>query len=489
MKRGAVPLFMQVKADMLKKISSGQWKPGDKLQPEREQAKAYGVSRITIVRAFSELQEEGYLKRLQGSGTFVADAGKPAGNDFPGILSCSRRATRITFGIRDNSQESNLLYRMLANEFQLANPDIAVEIAQIPHAPRAEDDAYLLRMASGNLPTVGEFYLHADYAALNGLINLEEMPGFAELVQDMNQLYLHATVNARGESRIHALPHSLSSRCMLINLDLARSAGLQPDAPPRTWSGLQEWCGILGEYTRRRRGEYYGLALELPRGWHGVISYYPFLWGQTPPPKENSFADFLGICRNNADGGWLAFVADLLKNGNPCMLDNPHALFALGRVGLLPSTVPWAVKLRKILGSTFAVTATPIPGPDGPARSVAGGFSLGIFTAAIRSEEQRLAAWKWIKFLLQPDVQSLGARTSMSVPVTTGADAPMRADPLLRVFVESLEHAVPQYDFRGIRRVLRIMGSEIRKSLYEQADPAACMQRCMQRLENEEIAN
>jgi len=150
MKRSAVPFFMQIKADMLRKIASGKLQPGTRLQPEREQAKIYGVSRITIVRAFSELAEEGYLRRVQGSGTFVADVIKPAENDFPGILSCSRRTTRIIFGTRDNSQENSLLYRMLANEFQLANPDISVEVVQIPRAPHAVEQAVLLRVVASS---------------------------------------------------------------------------------------------------------------------------------------------------------------------------------------------------------------------------------------------------------------------------------------------------------------------------------------------------
>ena len=43
----------------------------------------------------------------------------------------------------------------------------------------------------------------------------------------------------------------------------------------------------------------------------------------------------------------------------------------------------------------------PLPGPDGPGASIAGGASLGLFA---RSRHQE-AAWRLIRFLSRPEVQ------------------------------------------------------------------------------------
>lgn len=46
---------------------------GDRLPPERELATRFGVSRMTLRQATSSLANAGYLVRVQGDGTFVAD--------------------------------------------------------------------------------------------------------------------------------------------------------------------------------------------------------------------------------------------------------------------------------------------------------------------------------------------------------------------------------------------------------------------------------
>ena len=46
---------------------------GDRLPPERELAAQFGVSRMTLRQAISSLSSAGYVSRVQGAGTFVAD--------------------------------------------------------------------------------------------------------------------------------------------------------------------------------------------------------------------------------------------------------------------------------------------------------------------------------------------------------------------------------------------------------------------------------
>ncbi len=61
-----------IKEDILKAIQSGELKPGDKIDSESTLKKKYGVSTITVRKAFSDLINEGILYGVQGSGTYVA---------------------------------------------------------------------------------------------------------------------------------------------------------------------------------------------------------------------------------------------------------------------------------------------------------------------------------------------------------------------------------------------------------------------------------
>lgn len=66
------PLYFQIKSRLLDGIETGRYKPGDRIPSERELTDEFGVSRMTARQALKELENQGYLYRVQGKGTFVA---------------------------------------------------------------------------------------------------------------------------------------------------------------------------------------------------------------------------------------------------------------------------------------------------------------------------------------------------------------------------------------------------------------------------------
>lgn len=67
----AIPLYQQLKRRLHAEIRDGRYAPGTALPTESQLCDLYGVSRITVRRAISELQEEGHLEKRHGKGTFV----------------------------------------------------------------------------------------------------------------------------------------------------------------------------------------------------------------------------------------------------------------------------------------------------------------------------------------------------------------------------------------------------------------------------------
>lgn len=76
-KESKVPLYMQVKKQIMDLIRNGSLKVGRKMPTERELSERLKVSRNTISSAYNELEQEGILKSYQGKGTFVAEEAKP----------------------------------------------------------------------------------------------------------------------------------------------------------------------------------------------------------------------------------------------------------------------------------------------------------------------------------------------------------------------------------------------------------------------------
>lgn len=67
------PRYQQLKELIIERISSGELRPRDRVPSEHELVDATGVSRMTANRAMRELNSEGYVERVAGVGTFVAE--------------------------------------------------------------------------------------------------------------------------------------------------------------------------------------------------------------------------------------------------------------------------------------------------------------------------------------------------------------------------------------------------------------------------------
>lgn len=63
--------YEKIYEDMVGKIESGKYKTDEKLPTELASAHSYGVSRITVTRAYKELVLNGYVYRVKGHGTYV----------------------------------------------------------------------------------------------------------------------------------------------------------------------------------------------------------------------------------------------------------------------------------------------------------------------------------------------------------------------------------------------------------------------------------
>lgn len=67
------PIYEQIKRQILQAILSMEFLPGDMLPSLRSLAKDLKVGVLTINRAYTELENEGYIENIQGKGCFVAN--------------------------------------------------------------------------------------------------------------------------------------------------------------------------------------------------------------------------------------------------------------------------------------------------------------------------------------------------------------------------------------------------------------------------------
>jgi len=118
------PPYLRIKAFIADRIRSGEWAPKFRLPSENEMVRDFGVSRMTVNRAFRELTAEGLIVRTQGLGSFVADI-KPSSE----LLEVRNIADEIT------SRGHTHAAKILVAESRSADPDMATALGLKPGAP------------------------------------------------------------------------------------------------------------------------------------------------------------------------------------------------------------------------------------------------------------------------------------------------------------------------------------------------------------------
>ncbi len=122
-------LYERVVEKVLDLISTGAWKPGYRLPPERELSEAFGVSRTVVREAVKALEARGVLESATGSGVSVRRA------DFNmvsrSLETYMQLANRDDFEIRLNEVRRVLEVEMVALAAGRVTAEQQVQLRQI----------------------------------------------------------------------------------------------------------------------------------------------------------------------------------------------------------------------------------------------------------------------------------------------------------------------------------------------------------------------
>jgi len=194
--------------------------------------------------------------------------------------------------------------------------------------------------------------------------------------------------------------------------------------------------------------------------------------------------DRFGNFRSAGFARALTMYASMFHNGyappaSSSDLSNLWNEFGRGRFVFFVSG-PWNIgELQRRLppGLQQAWTTAPLPGPDGPGASIAGGSSLVMFHHA----RVKPAAWQLIEYLSQPDVQRRFHALTGDLPPrrTAWRDSPLADDVYAVAFREQLERVKPT---PGIPEWERI-ANEIRLTAERVADGRLTVEQAQRELD------
>ena len=84
---GDVPIYQQLRNQMVVAIAAGQLAPGERLPTVRDLAEELGVNMMTVSKAYQLLRQEGYITTDRRSGATVAprQGGGPSRDTLEGL--------------------------------------------------------------------------------------------------------------------------------------------------------------------------------------------------------------------------------------------------------------------------------------------------------------------------------------------------------------------------------------------------------------------
>jgi GntR family transcriptional regulator len=123
------PAYKRIQRAIRLRIDSGELKPGDVVDSERELAKIHSVSLMTARHALADLAQEGVVERRHGAGTFVA----PPQIMFNKLLSYTEQMGSVGLAARSRIVSSSVVNREpeIAARFGLSPTSRLVRIERV----------------------------------------------------------------------------------------------------------------------------------------------------------------------------------------------------------------------------------------------------------------------------------------------------------------------------------------------------------------------
>jgi GntR family transcriptional repressor for pyruvate dehydrogenase complex len=222
-------LYERLVDKILDLISSGKWKPGYRLPPERELSEAFGVSRTVVREAIKALEARGVLESTTGSGVSVrlADYNMVSRS----LQTYMQLSSRVDFEIRLNEVRRVLEVEMVALAASRITPEQRTQLRQICRQMRdgkntakqmAELDFRLhVTLAESTQNDLFKVLLAPLISQLREQIILtwEDFPRPVEEVFDQHEAIVAAVENGDAEAARQAMTkHLIYSRNVLEDM-------------------------------------------------------------------------------------------------------------------------------------------------------------------------------------------------------------------------------------------------------------------------------
>ncbi|MET0812461.1 MAG: sugar ABC transporter substrate-binding protein [Microbacterium sp.] len=312
----------------------------------------------------------------------------------------------------------------LAAKFEEENPDVTIDVTAVPWD--GAHDRIATAIAGGQAPDVtmlGTTWV-GEFASTGAF---EPTP---EGLVDESSFFEGSWGTAVVDDVAYGVPWYVDTRVMYYRTDLAEAAGVEP---PATWDEYKSFAKALQD-----QGATSGVSLP-PGGFDSWQYLLPLVWqagGDVLAEDGETFAMDTDAWKE-ATAFYQSFFTEGLAEPVRLETGEIEQKFISGEVGAFFSGPFHVSLLREQGGEDFAdkFGVAMVPG-DESRTSFTGGGNLAVFD----DSDNRDAAWKFVRWLSQPETQIEWYDISTDLPSVQAAfeDPTFAEDPYLSVFAEQL---------------------------------------------------
>jgi multiple sugar transport system substrate-binding protein len=324
----------------------------------------------------------------------------------------------------------------LIPDFERENPGVRVRVQQIPWT--AAHEKLLTAFVGEAMPDIamlGNTWV-PEFVALDALEPLDPFVATSASLEQADFFPGSWDTNV-VDGTAYGVPWYVDTRVLFYRTDLLKAAGY--DSIPTTWEAWRQ--SMVRIKARMRPGQY--PILVPTTEWPPPVVLA--LQAGAPLLRENGlYANFSDPRFRRAFDFYISLFRDgLAPKVTGAEVSNLYQEFERGNIAMYISG-PWQIgefSRRLPAAAQHTWMSAPLPGPDGPGVSMAGGASLSIF----RSSKRKTDAWKLAEYLSRPDVQLRFYALTGDLPSTRAAwnDTTLANNRYARAFRVQLDRMMP----------------------------------------------
>lgn|SRR5579859_3013532 len=305
---------------------------------------------------------------------------------------------------------------------------------------------------------------NARYAAAGALADLtDKVKAWGQADQFLPGPYNSTIWNGKN----YGIPLGSNTVVLWINTDMAKAAGLDTSAPPKTWNDFETWAAKLTDASKG----IYGTALLAKKDETGTFLFLPWILQNGGDIQHLDAPESIAA---------LAFWKDLVDKGyapKSTVTDGfaeIYQQFTSGKAAMMISGT-WNVQSLPKDAPNLHWMVAPLPYTKQPASSL-GGENWAVFAAS----KQQDGAWAFLKFVVDPAygtklTDCMGYMPSRKDVLAQVAQKSAN-DPTMQVFLKQMQSAAARGPLPNWSDASAVIQDALQAALSGQKTPEQAMQ-------------